>query len=78
MLALVQACKGADCPHASPRRDKGTRGVASKDFDKNDTVDYNRKNNGGLYRDPKTGKKIVTADRNRSPESLGLKQWDGN
>jgi hypothetical protein len=25
-----------------------------------------------------SGKKIVRADRNPTPESLGLKQWDGN
>ena len=56
--------------------DKGTRGVASKDFDKNDTVDKNRKQNGGLARDA-DGRKIVAANRNRDPAELGLKQWDG-
>ena len=25
-----------------------------------------------------TGRKIAIADRNPSPESLGLKQWSGN
>ena len=57
--------------------DKGTRGVASKDFDKNDTVQRNRVKNGGLARDA-DGKKKVAANRNRPPEELGLKQWTGN
>ena len=57
--------------------DKGTRGVASKDFDKNDTVQRNRVKNGGLARDA-DGKKKVAANRNRTPEELGLKQWTGN
>ena len=55
---------------------KGTRGVPIKDFDKNDTVDKNRKVNGGLARD-ETGRKVVVANRNRDPAELGLKQWDG-
>ncbi len=57
--------------------DKGSRGVASKDFDKNDTVQRNRDLNGGLARDA-NGNKIVAANRNRSPEELGLKQWTGD
>lgn len=57
--------------------DKGSRGVASKDFDLNDTVVRNRKENGGLAVD-KDGRKIVQANRNRTPEELGLKQWSGN
>ena len=57
--------------------DKGTRGVASKDFEKNDTVQYNRVKNKGVAYDA-SGKKIVRADRNPTPESLGLKQWNGN
>ena len=56
--------------------DKGSRGVASKEFDAQDTVVKNRKENGGLALD-KDGKKIVQANRNRSPEELGLKQWSG-
>ena len=52
------------------RGDKGVRGVASKDFDANDTVQKNRKQNGGLARD--------ASARNRSPAELGLKQWDGS
>ena len=57
--------------------DKGSRGTASKDFDKNDTVQRNRDKNGGLARDA-SGKKVVAANRNRSPEELGLKQWNGS
>jgi hypothetical protein len=57
--------------------DKGSRGVASKEFEKQDTVVKNRRENGGLALD-KDGKKIVQANRNRSPEELGLKQWSGN
>jgi len=59
------------------RGDKGVRGVASKDFDANDTVQKNRKQNGGLARDA-SGRKVVEANRNRSPAELGLKQWDGS
>ena len=54
---------------------KGLRGDA-QDFDKKDTVQYNRDVNGGIARDA-NGNKIARADRNRPPEELGLKQWDG-
>ena len=63
--------------YAAMAGDKGSRGVASKEFEKSDTVQYNRKNNGGLARDA-NGRKIVTSDRVRDPAELGLKQWDGN
>lgn len=63
--------------YAAMAGDKGSRGVASKSFEANDNVQKNRVQNGGLARDDK-GKKIVKADRNPSPESLGLKQWDGS
>ena len=56
--------------------DKGSRGVASKQFEANDSVQKNRMQNGGVARD-KNGKKVATADRNRPPAELGLKQWDG-
>lgn len=56
--------------------DKGSRGVASAKFDAEDTVQRNRDQNGGLARD-KDGKKITVANRSRSPEELGLKQWSG-
>lgn len=57
---------------------KGSRGSASAEFDKKDTVVQNRlKNNGGLAFTP-DGKKIVNAQRSRPPEELGLKQWSGN
>ena len=57
---------------ASPLRE-----VDLKQFDKSDTVAKNRKENKGVARDS-SGKKIVAADRNPTPESLGLKQWDGS
>lgn len=57
--------------------DKGSRGVASAEFEANDTVQRNRDINGGLARD-ENGRKIVLADRNRDPAELGLKQWGGN
>lgn len=63
--------------YAAMAGDKGSRGVASANFEKNDTVQKNRKQNGGLARDA-TGRKIVKADRNRDPAELGLKQWDGS
>ena len=56
--------------------DKGSRGVASASFDKNDTVQRNRERYGGVAVDA-NGKKIVQANRNRSPEEPGLKQWSG-
>ena len=56
--------------------DKGSRGVASADFEKNDSVARNRRENGGLARDS-SGKKVTAANRNRNPAELGLKQWDG-
>ena len=56
---------------------KGLRGTGNPDFDKNDTVQSNRDKNKGLARGA-DGKKIVVADRNPSPESLGLKQWNGS
>lgn len=55
---------------------KGLRGDASAEFDKSDTVQYNRDKNGGIARDA-NGNKIARADRNRPPEELGLKQWNG-
>ena len=58
--------------------DKGSRGTASAAFERNDNVQKNRKEYGGLAYDQKTGKKIVISDRNRSPAELGLKQWDGS
>ena len=64
--------------YAAMAGDKGSRGVASKEFEKNDTVQKNRDKYKGLAYDNKTGKKIVISDRNPSPESLGLKQWSGN
>ena len=57
--------------------DKGSRGVASKQFEASDTVLKNRRENKGLARDA-TGRKITRADRNPTPESLGLKQWTGD
>lgn len=62
--------------YSEMKGDKGSRGVASASFDKNDTVQYNRDKNGGLARDA-NGRKIVVSDRNRDPAELGLKQWDG-
>lgn len=62
--------------YAAMAGDKGSRGIASADFEKKDTVQYNRDVNGGVARD-KDGRKIARADRNRPPEELGLKQWDG-
>ena len=56
---------------------KPLRDVNLKEFDKSDTVAKNRKENKGLARDS-SGKKVVAADRNPTPESLGLKQWDGS
>ena len=55
---------------------KGLRGD-STNMDKFDTVQYNRDNNQGVARDA-NGNKVSRADRNRPPEELGLKQWDGN
>ena len=55
---------------------KGLRGDASA-MDKVDTVQKNRLENSGVARDA-NGKKIATANRNRPPEELGLKQWGGN
>ena len=63
--------------YAAIAGDKGMRVVASKEFDANDTVAKNRKKNGGLAYDA-NGKKKAIADRNPTPESLGLKQWSGN
>ena len=62
--------------YAAMAGDKGSRGIASAEFEKRDTVQYNRDVNGGIARD-KNGNKIARADRNRPPEELGLKQWDG-
>ena len=62
--------------YAAMAGDKGSRGVASKEFEKNDTVQLNRVKNLGVARD-ENGKKITTADRNRDPAELGLKQWGG-
>ena len=62
--------------YAQMAGDKGSRGVASKDFERYDTVQRNRELNGGVARD-KDGRKIATANRNRSPKELGLRQWDG-
>jgi hypothetical protein len=62
--------------YAAMAGDKGSRGIASADFEKKDTVQYNRDVNGGVARD-KDGRKIARANRNRPPEELGLKQWDG-
>merc|ERR1719440_2248994 len=56
---------------------KGLRGTASSSFDSSDTVQRNRDMNGGLARDA-SGKKVVAANRNRTPEELGLKQWTGS
>lgn len=56
--------------------DKGSRGVASSTFEAQDTVQRNRKQNGGVARDA-NGNKIVNANRNRDPAELGLKQWGG-
>ena len=56
--------------------DKGSRGVASKEFEKSDTVALNRKKYDSLAYTA-DGKKIVNANRNRTPEELGLKQWSG-
>ena len=62
--------------YAAMAGDKGTRGVASKDFDKNDTVQLNcEKFGGGIY--GADGKKKAAGTRNRGPEELGLKQWTG-
>lgn len=61
---------------ASYAGDKGSRGVASADFERRDSVQRNRDLNGGLARD-KNGKKIVVSNRNRDPAELGLKQWSG-
>ena len=63
--------------YAKMAGDKGSRGVASAEFEKNDTVQRNREQNLGLARD-KDGRKIVQANRNRDPAELGLKQWNGN
>ena len=65
--------------YASMAGDKGSRGVASAAFEKNDNVVKNRKQNGGLARDA-NGRKIVLSNsrENPNPAALGLKQWDGN
>ena len=59
--------------------DKGSRGKASRSFEKNDSVIANRKQYGELAYDEKTGKKKVISDSraSRNPADLGLKQWDG-
>ena len=57
--------------------DKGLAKVDLKAFDKSDSVIKNRKENMGVARDA-SGNKIVKADRNPDPASLGLKQWDGS
>ena len=62
--------------YAAMAGDKGSRGIASKEFEKNDTVQRNRDLYKGLAYGA-DGKKIVRADRNPDPASLGLKQWDG-
>lgn len=64
--------------YAAISGDKGTRGVASSEFEKNDTVQRNRDKNGGLAKDANGYKIIGSNVRNRGPEELGLKQWDGN
>ena len=56
--------------------DKGSRGVASKQFEQNDTVQRNRDKYGGLAYD-KDGMKKPSGTRNRTPEEMGLKQWSG-
>lgn len=61
---------------ASIQGDKGSRGVASASFEKNDTVNKNRLENKGVAKDAR-GRTIANANRNRRPEDLGLKQWDG-
>ena len=75
--AQAKADIAAQTGLAAGSRGKGLRGTGNEDFDKNDTVQQNRKNNGGLARDA-SGRKIAVADRNPDPASLGLKQWDGN
>jgi hypothetical protein len=50
--------------------DKGTRGVASKSFEKNDTVQLIRDKYGGKPPGP-------SGTKYRTPEELGLKQWSG-
>ena len=55
---------------------KGLRGKVDG-FDELDTVQKNRKQNGGVARDA-NGRKVAISDRNPTPESLGLKQWNGN
>ena len=56
--------------------DKGSRGVASSQFEQNDTVQRNRDKYGGLAYD-KDGYKKPSSTKNRGPEELGLKQWSG-
>lgn len=62
--------------YAAMAGDKGSRGVASAKFDKEDTVQRNRDLYGGLARDEK-GRKIPSSTKTRSAEDLGLKQWGG-
>lgn len=71
--------------YAEMAGDKGSRGVASDEFEKNDTVDKNRaqctntkeqKNCGGLAYD-ENGRKAKSSTRARTPEEMGLKQWGG-
>ena len=57
--------------------DKGSRGVASADFEANDTVQFNRDKYGGLAYDER-GRKKASSTRSRTPEEMGLKQWSGD
>ena len=57
--------------YAAMAGDKGSRGIASADFEKKDTVQYNRDVNGGVARD-KDGRKIARANRNRPPEDQAV------
>jgi len=62
--------------YAAMAGDKGSRGVASQEFEKNDNVVYNRKNLSGGTRNEQ-GNKITSSTKARTPEELGLKQWGG-
>ena len=73
--AKVKAEIAAQTGLAAGASGKGLRGY-NPDFDAKDTVQRNRKQNGGLARD-ETGRKVVTSDRNPNFADLGLKQWDG-
>ena len=72
--AQAKADIAAQTGLAAGSRGKGLRGTGNEDFDKNDTVQFNRDKYGGLAYDEK-GRKKASGTRGRTAEDLGLKQW---